>query len=281
VAQATGSALSLKSVGVGDDAVVVTQTVTWLNRHIIALGFVLLAVIATGSFFLFARPSYHPPGGGETIKIPLKSPAADASGAAGWVWPDRVPGWDAGQMLGDYPLSGVQPIEIQPAQLAAARQGLDASDVRVLSTIRGNRQGALMILAAPQADSSLPKTCLAAVLLGNAPIRWQCPADSPSLPNNIAHSRVLIAAASFAWPGTNNHPIYLAGIARGDVYRVVLVGRRSRSMVLYQRGRNWGQFSAVTPTPSTPSYLAVYGRHNSLVQTIPLNIAPGTQRVLR
>jgi hypothetical protein len=255
--------------------------VTWLNRHIVAVGVVLLALIATGGFFLFARPAYHPPGGGDAIKVPSKFPAADASGAAGWVWPDGVPGWEAGKVLGDYPLSGVQPIEIQPAQLAAARQGLDASKVRVLSTIRGNRQGALMILAAPQAESSSPKTCLAAVLLGSAPISWQCPADSPSLPNNVAHSRVLIAAASFAWPGTNNHPIYLAGIARGDVYLVVLVGQGSRSMVLYQRGRNWGQFSAVTPTPSTRSDLAVYGRHHRLIQTIPLDLLPGTQRVLR
>jgi hypothetical protein len=242
----------------------------------------LFAVIAMGGVFVFARPGYHPNSGAmSNIKVPSKLPAADAAGAAGWVWQDGVPGWEAGQMLGDYPLSGVQPVEIQPAQLAAARQGLDASKVRVLSTIRGNRQGALMILAAPQADSSLPKTCLAAVLLGSAPTSWQCPADTALLSHNIAHSYVLIAAASLVWPGVKNHPTYLAGVARGDVYRVVLVGERSGSMVLYQRGTSWGQFSAVTPIPTRPSHLAVYGRNHKLDQTIPLDLAPGTQRVLR
>jgi hypothetical protein len=257
-------------------------SVSWVSRHLAAVAVVLFAVVAMGGVFVFARPGYHPNSGAmSNIKVPSKLPAADAAGAAGWVWPDGVPGWEAGQMLGDYPLSGVQPVEIQPAQLAAARQGLDASKVRVLSTIRGNRQGALMILAAPQAQSSLPKTCLAAVLQGNVPISWQCPSDSPSLIDNVAHSHVLIAAASFTWPGTKNHPTYLAGIARGDVYRIVLVGEMSRSMVLYQRGTSWGQFSAVTPIPTRPSHLAVYGRNHRLVQTIPLNLAPGTQRVLR
>jgi hypothetical protein len=259
----------------------VPHALPWISRHIIAVTVVLLAVTATGGFFLFARPAYHPPSGGVTIKIPTKSPAADASGAAGWVWSDGVPGWQAGQLQDGYPLSGVQPVEIQQAQLAAAHQFLDASKVRVLSTIRGNKQGALMILAAPTAQTTTPKTCLAAVLLGNAPISWQCPGSTPSR-NDISHSYVLIAATSFAWPGTHNHPVYLAGVARGDVYRIVLAAQGFPPMQLYTRGTNWGQFSTVTPTPSSPSHshLAIYGHHR-LLQTIPLNLAPGTQRILR
>jgi hypothetical protein len=252
---------------------------SWIARHVVALGVVLLAVIATGGFFLFARPAYHPPGGGATIRIPAKSPAADAAGAAGWVWRDGVPGWQAGETLHGYPLSGVQPIEIQAAQLAAAQQLLDASKVRVLSAIRGNKQGALMILAAPTIGMTTPRTCLAAVLPGSAAINWQCPGAAPSR-NDLSHSYVLVAAWSLAWPGTHNHPVYLAGVARGDVYRVVLAGRGFTPMHLYTRGTSWGQFSAVTPTPSSPSHLAVYGR-NRLLQTIPLGLAPGTERVLR
>jgi hypothetical protein len=114
------------------------QASSWINRHVVALGVVLVAMTATGGFFLFARPAYHPPGGGVTIRIPAKSPAADAAGAAGWVWRDGVPGWQAGETLHGYQLSGVQPIEIQAAQLAAARQLLDASKVRVLTAIRGD-----------------------------------------------------------------------------------------------------------------------------------------------
>jgi hypothetical protein len=248
----------------------------WVSRHLAAVAVVLFAVVATGGVFVFARPGYHPHYE-SNIKIPPKPPAADASGAAGWVWPDGVPGWEAGQMIGTYPISGVQPIEIQPAQLAAARQMLDASKVRVLSSIRGNRQGALMILAAPLYESSPPTTCLAAVLLGTGPISWQCPGAA----NDIARSYVLIAAMSFAWPGTQKHPTYLAGVARGDVYRVVLVARGSPPAELYRRGSTWGQFSAVTPVQTTPSHLAVYGRNHRLLQTIPLDLAPGTQRVLR
>jgi hypothetical protein len=253
-------------------------SVGWVSRHIAAVAVVLSAVVAMGGVFIFARPGYHPHNG-SSITIPSKPPAADAAGAAGWVWPDGVPGWEAGQMLGDYPVSGVQPIEIEPAQLAAARQGLEASKVRVLSTIRGSMGGALMILAAPTAQTAEPRTCLAAVRVGDAPIVWRCPGARP-LRSDLAHSYVLIAATSFAWPGTKNHPTYLAGVARGDVYRVVLVGRGSGSAVLYQRGTSWGQFSAVTGTPTTPSHLAVYGRRHRLLQTIPLDLAPGTQRVL-
>lgn len=252
---------------------------SWVNRHLVALGLVGVAVTATGGFFLVARPAYHPPGGGVTIRIPAKSPAPDAAGAAGWLWRDGVPGWQAGQLLHGYPLSGVQPVEIQPAQLAAAHQFLDASKVRVLSAIRGDKQGALMILAAPTVGMTTPRTCLAAVLPGDAAISWQCPGATPSR-NDLSHAYVLIAARSFAWPGSHNHPVYLAGVARGDVYRVVLAGRGFAPMPLYTRGTSWGQFSTVTPVSSGPSHLVVYGRHR-LLQTIPLDLAPGTARVLR
>jgi hypothetical protein len=36
----------------------------------------------------------------------------------------------------------------------------------------------------------------------------------------------------------------------------------------------------VTPAPSSPSHLAVYGRRR-LLQIIPLDLAPGTRRILR
>src|SRR2546423_1674621 len=69
---------------------------------------------------------------GTTIRVPDKRPAADAAGRAGWVWPDGVPGWDPGYSIKGYPISGLQAIEAQPAQLAAAHMGLDADGVRVL-----------------------------------------------------------------------------------------------------------------------------------------------------
>jgi hypothetical protein len=253
-----------------------------LARYRVSLVIVLVAVASTAGVFVFARPGYHPHNGG-MIKMPSKSPAADAAGAAGWVWPDGTPGWEAGQMLSGIPVSGVQPIEIQAAQLAAAQQNLDASKVRVVSSIRGNLHGPLMILAAPTFGSTPAKACLAAVLQGSAPINWQCPGARPSR-QDISHSHVLVAAASFVWPssssGATEHPIYLSGVARGDVYRVVLAGQGLAPMTVYTRGTTWGQFSLVTPTPSGPAHLAIYGRHG-LLETILLNISPGQERVLQ
>jgi hypothetical protein len=189
-----------------------------------------------------------------------------------------VPGWQAGETLHGYPLSGVQPIEIQAAQLAAAHQLLDASKVRVLSAIRGNKQGALMILAAPTIGMTTPRTCLAAVLPGNAAINWQCPGATPSR-NDLSHSYVLVAAWSLAWPGTQNHPVYLAGVARGDVYRVVLAGRGFAPMQLYTRGRTGvsSHGDADTEHPVASRRL----RTPPAPPDDPLDLAPGTERVLR
>jgi hypothetical protein len=258
--------------------------VAFLTRHPLGVAICAVAFTLTAGVFVFARPAYHAKDSGGSIKVPAKAPAADARGAAGWVWPDGVPGWEAGEMLSTFPVSGVQPVEIQAAQLAAAKQVLDASKVRVVSSIRGNRDGALMILAAPTFGSTPSRTCLAAVVLGNAPVHWECPGATPSR-SDISHSYVLVAATSLVWPPRSpgaepNHPIYLAGVARGDVYRVVLAGRGFTPFLLYTRGTTWGQFTAVTPTPSGPSHLAVYGRHG-LLQTVPLNVAPGKQRIFR
>ena len=41
------------------------------------------------------------------VAVPEKLPANDAPGAAGWVWPDGVPGWKPGETVGDVNLSGV------------------------------------------------------------------------------------------------------------------------------------------------------------------------------
>jgi hypothetical protein len=118
------------------------------------------------------------------------------------------------------------------------------------------------------------------VLLGAAEITWRCSGNIPKR-RDLAHSRVLVAAACFSWRtrgGERPDPIYLAGVARGDVYRIVLHGEAFTPMTIYTRGKTWGQFSAVTPTNSRRSHLAVYGRHK-LLETIRLDLVPGQQRV--
>jgi hypothetical protein len=256
------------------------------TRHLIPVAVVAAALVATAGVFTFARPAYHPASGMTTIKLPAKPPAADASGAAGWVWPDGTPGWTPGYTVlhGEVNVSGLQPVEVEAAQLAAARNILDASKVRVLSAIRANRSGVLAILAAPTVGSTPVKTCLAAVLQGDAPVVWQCPGATPTR-GDLANSRVLVAAAVFTWrsrtPGAKpQHPLYLAGVARGDVYRVVLHAPGTMPMTLYTRGKTWGEFSSASPAPHGGAFLAIYGRHG-LVQKLPVDVAPGQQRVIQ
>lgn len=247
-----------------------------LARYPAPVAIMLAALAATAGVFVFARPGYHPHRG-VTIALPAKPPAADAPGAAGWVWPDGTPGWQPGYTVKGFNVSGLQPVEVQAAQLAAARAGLDASGVRVLQSIRENRDGVLAIVAAPTLSQTPVGTCLGAILAGDAPVRWLCPRD-------LADSRVLVAAATYAWKeqGAPASSLDLAGVARGDVSRVVLdvPGTSFGEQPIYTRGTTWGQFQAAVVVPHGVATLKIYGDHG-LVQTLPVNVPPGRQRVLK
>ena len=246
-----------------------------LGRHPISIAIVLLAVMAAAGVFVFARPEYRPHDG-VRIALPAKQPANDAPGAAGWVWPEGTPGWEAGQTTAGVNVSGVQPVEIQAAQLAAARAILDANSVRVVDSIRPGKDGVLAILAAPTLYQTPVRTCLAAVLPGDVPVRWMCPGSTPS-PDDLARSRVLVAATVLHWPRAT--PLYLVGVARGDVYRVVLNVPGRTPETLYTRGTTWGQFEAATADyPGGVARLEIDGRRGR-VETLTLNIAPGQQRI--
>jgi hypothetical protein len=255
--------------------------VSFAARHLLPTVVIGVAVTLMVGFFAFARPQYNPANQGEEIKLPPELPAADATGAAGWAWPVGVPGFEPGQMLGrhhDVNVSGVQPIELAAAQLAAARAMLDANGVRVLASSRSGRNGVLAILAAPVLNEEPARTCVAALLQGDAPVRWRCPNWTRSS-LDLDHARVLVAAAVYAWPN-GMHPLHLVGVARGDVQRVVLELPGSPSREIYTRGSSWGQFeSAVTPKHDGGKLL-VYDKHG-LAETVPLRIKPGTQQVLR
>jgi hypothetical protein len=248
-----------------------------LLRHPLPVAICSVAIAATVGVFVFARPEYRPVHQGTSIRLPDKRPAADAPGRAGWTWPDGVPVWEPGETIGDYPVSGMQAIEAQPAQLAAAHAGLDAERVRVLVAMH-IRPGAgpLAIVAAPQLDSSPQTVCLAALLPLAAQVEWRCPGASRPYAD-VARARVLVGLAA-----TGRVSLYLVGVARGDVRRVVLhlVGNGGPTNIsLYERGTTWGQFSfAFDHASGAVPELRIYG-DRGLVQVLRLDVRPDGQRV--
>jgi hypothetical protein len=247
-----------------------------IGRHLAAVALVAVAVLLTGGFFVFARPQYRPPNQGEElIKVPTEHPAADAPGAAGWVWAKGRPGWAAGTLIGkhhDYNISGVQPVELTAAEVAAAHAGLDSEHVLVVDSVRPNRQGPLAILATPTLEETPARTCLLALLPGDAPLTWRCPGSMTS----TGSPRVLVAAVLNAPPGAEP-ALTLVGVARGDVRRVVLDAPGFEPLPLYDRGTTWGQFSFSFVLHPGTARLRVYGDHG-LVQTLPLRLAPDEAR---
>ena len=255
----------------------------WIGRHLLAVGIVVVALIGTAAIFVFARPQYQAEHHA-AIKIPAKQPAADAAGVAGWKWPDGVPGWVPGYTVGGFNVSMVQPIETQPAALAAAHTGLDASQVRVVDAehvLPG--EGPLAILAAPVYESTPTTACLAVALPASDAVRWRCPGVSRPNPD-YASSRVLLGVVTHPWPG-QGLMFALVGVARGDVSRVTLYvpghPNQPGNRTLYQRGTTWGQFESnliLGSTDETPE-LRIYGDHG-LVQTIRLPLSADEQRVV-
>ena len=116
---------------------------------------------------------------------------------------------------------------------------------------------------------------------GDAPVTWECPGARPSA-GDLANAHVFVAAKTDdggTYRGKPQHPLYLVGIARGDVYRVVLVAAGLQPQTLYTRGTTWGQFQGGGTMPQGIVRLKIYGRHG-LVQTLTVNVAPGQQRIL-
>jgi hypothetical protein len=264
-----------------------------VTQHPLPAAICAVAFALTAGVFVFARPQYRPPHHGPTIRLPDNAPAQDAAGRQGWIWPDGVPGWEPGHKIKDVPVSGMQSIEADPARLAAAHMGLEAEQVRVLVATRQlPGHGPLAIYAAPLAGTTFegkPVVCLGVDLPRASATQWLCPGASHPGPD-VARSRVLVAVSTVEWssPSAGRQiSIQLAGVSRGDVYRVVLhiPGQTKLSdWVLYERGKTWGwgQFEAavgVPPSAGVPE-LRIYGR-KGLVQTLRLDLSPGDERVIQ
>jgi hypothetical protein len=230
-----------------------------------AAALVMALCLSVIGYAVFPRPPHAHDG--TTIRLPDRRPSN-----ASWVWPDGVPGWTPGQTIKGFPVANVQPAELQAAALAAARRVLAADDVRVVDSTRPGYRGALAVLATHTLYETPERTCLAGLLLGDAPVRWVCPG-----PHSLSHQHVFAVAARLDWPGGKD-PVYLAGVARGDVTRIDLVGGVGPRTTIYTRAKTWGEFDlaeAVRPAGRLLVYSAT-----RLVETIPLDVRVGEQRVL-
>lgn len=246
----------------------------FLARHPFSVALCAVAIAATAGFPLVEQRHFGPPQPqGHVIPIPHEPPAADRAGAAGWVWPDGVPGWAPGQTIQGYPISGIQAVEAQPLQLSAAHDDLFADGVRVLDAMHvAQRSGPLAIFAAPAYESTSTTACLAAALPSATSFTWRCPDD-------LAGSRVLVAAVR------RGDAVWLVGVARGDVDRVVLRVPGQTKLAtrpIYERGTTWGEFDAAytAPPPAGPPELEI-GSHGRLVETLTLALPSGGERIFR
>jgi hypothetical protein len=236
-------------------------------RHLLPTALIGVALALMIGFFAFARPQYHPETH-DNIKVPPEHPAT-----TGWTWAEGTPGFKAGTMLGkhhDFNISGVQPVEIAAAQLAAAHSQLDADGLRVLESLRTDKTGPVAILAAPAIDVTPSQTCLAVMLRGSAPVNWRCPQDLLG-----THVLGVVVAARFS--SGSGHPLFVMGVARADVQRIVLAGGPPGSGPIYTRGTTWGQFEAST-SPRKSVKLLVYGDHG-LLQKLTLSDPPSGQQI--
>jgi hypothetical protein len=217
------------------------------------------------------------------ISLPEKQPARDATGPAGWSWEEGTPGWQPGERIQGYPVAPATAKELVRAKESAVRAGLEATGVRVVDAVRATKHRVLAILAAPTANDPA-RTCLGAMLDGNAKVDWLCPARGGQ-GSDLGNSPALIAATSLAWPGTpgtdkNRHPLYLVGVVRGDVRRVVLSAPGFESGAIYERGHTWGQFDASWMVIDGSARLRIYGK-SGLLEVVRLAIGPGQTRVFR
>ena len=106
-------------------------------HHRLAVAIVATAVAATAVVFLFARPEYHQPGGGKTVKGTAYPAAIDASGARGWTWSGGQPGF-ADPLSGheDWNISEVAEHELDGARFYARLTPVRPETVRLLAANR-------------------------------------------------------------------------------------------------------------------------------------------------
>ena len=243
-------------------------------QHRFALGLVILAVVATAGFFVFARPEYRDPAPGNALVFN----EAEAP-AHGWTWRDGTPGFHFGEHRGEWNISHLLPREL------ASPPGL--RNVGVLQVSRTSPTGRPHALLA--GTNAAGRTCLA-VQLHRGPVSALCP---PELDRKVG----LVVADASSWT-EHGHSMFLMGIARADVTRVTIetpgatyvdhtgskpVVRPFGAQTVYTRGPGswWGTFAYTTSQPRQwLAHVVFYGARGELASTSVRFRRPGEKFVL-
>ncbi len=208
-----------------------------LVRYRFSLGIVALAISATASVFLFARPEYRGPGSAFHDVKPLAyvSPASH-----GWTWPLGTPGFRIGHDESRWNMSAIHWRDLSALRIAARPAGVDPQSLRVIDAARllpGPRERPFLLVGGRDAHG---RTCIGAQAGNEAP-SFLCPAQ---LRGRIAI--VLVAPRPTFVSG--EWPIYVSGVVSAAVTRATITTKGVMNTIVR------GTQRTVTPEGPYPFY---------------------------
>jgi hypothetical protein len=181
-----------------------------------------------------------------------------------WTWPGQAPGFEFGRAELAWNVAQLLPQELAGIRRLAAGVGIVPGSVKPLSAIRLGPHDLSVLVAG--ADHS-GRTCLGMGL-----------AHQTTFTCSPKGAGYVVAAPR---PRRSAYPLFLLGIARGDVTRVTVTQHEQRgnfTKQVYDRaGQTWGTFT-LTLAGDRPwqATLAFYGERG-LIARLPLRFSrPGT-----
>jgi len=205
-----------------------------LLRYRLLAGIAAVAAGLTAAVFVFARPEYRTPGGGQTLGgtgYPAPDEAADASG---WRWSHGQPGFTPRTGHERWNIAEVGEHELDAPRLDARLSPARPETVKLLAAQRTGPRTLNLLLSGTDRHGA---TCVGAAVAGQ-PTRYFCPS---SLGDNRLGDQVAFVIASarpaFASRGSRGFPLFLEAATRGDVTRVVATAPELRSFVHHDGSR--------------------------------------------
>jgi hypothetical protein len=219
------------------------------------LGLVCVALLgaAVGVFALAVPRSHGSRQDAVQLDLTYAVPPVAAGGAAGWRWPGGEPGFQFGRdEKSGWNVSKLHPDELVRARAAAERAGVAPDSIRVLNVLRTGFDRLMLIVSG---TDTAGETCVG-VAVPDTPARFYCPRSAGS-ERLGAQAGFVIVDPQFWKMGHRRmvYPLFLLGIARGDVTRVT-VSQPGYTHTLYRHEAGaWGTFMS--------SYAPAYGPTNA------------------